>query len=120
MNDLHHFINGTSVIGGNYFARSHLLFGHLTTDDVTAVEEFSATILSWSKLHESRPSITSQRTNLPILGSSSTRPTRAPSVFALARRFERAILSSSARVRSRSRSRVLPSRPIVCGLRHRQ
>src|ERR1700751_1883092 len=27
-------------IGGDYFARSHLLFGHLTTDDVTAVKEF--------------------------------------------------------------------------------
>src|SRR5271165_2937429 len=27
-------------VGGDYFARSHLLFGHLTTDNVTAVEEF--------------------------------------------------------------------------------
>src|ERR1700675_3495737 len=26
-------------VGGDYFARSNLLFGHLTTDDVTAVEE---------------------------------------------------------------------------------
>src|ERR1700746_3156433 len=27
-------------VGGDYFASSHLLFGHLTTDNVTAVEEF--------------------------------------------------------------------------------
>src|SRR5271166_3180928 len=27
-------------IGGDYFASSHLLFGHLTTNNVTAVEEF--------------------------------------------------------------------------------
>src|SRR5207249_7639406 len=27
-------------IGGDYFARSHLLLGHLTTDNVTAVKEF--------------------------------------------------------------------------------
>src|ERR1700675_4827904 len=27
-------------VGGDYFARSHLLFGYLPTDNVTAVEEF--------------------------------------------------------------------------------
>src|SRR5208283_2999206 len=26
-------------VGGDYFARSHLLFGHFTTDNVTAIEE---------------------------------------------------------------------------------
>ena len=107
-------------VGSGSLASSHLLFGHLTTYDVTAVEELFGHDLFWSKLQESRPSITSQRTNLPILERSSTRPTRAPSVLALARRFEAAILSSSTRVRCRSRSRVLPSRPAVSGLRHRQ
>src|SRR5271165_3200876 len=27
-------------VGGDYFASSHLLFGHFTTDNITAVEEF--------------------------------------------------------------------------------
>src|SRR6476661_3710284 len=98
-------------IGGDYFAGSHLLFGHLITDNVTAVEEFFGHDLVLVKApEESRPSSTSQRTNLPILERSSTRPTRTPSVLALARRLKPAILSSAARVRSISRSRVLSSR----------
>src|SRR5271157_1394407 len=107
-------------VGGDYFARSHLLFGHFTTDNVTAIEEFFGHDLVLVKVPR-EPSIE----HIPAdefahLGTLQHPPTRAPSVFALARRFELAILSSSARVRSRSRSRVLASRPALCGLRHRQ
>src|SRR5271167_4408532 len=75
-------------VGGDYFARSHLLFGHLTTDNVTAVEEFFGHDLVLVKA-PGEPSIE----HIPAdefahLGTLQHPAYACPSVFALARRFE--------------------------------
>src|SRR5206468_4658844 len=65
-------------IGGDYFARSHLLLGHLTTDNVTAVKEFFGHDLFLAKPPGGRSFDHIPREEFPHLGRLKHPPSPSP------------------------------------------